>query len=89
MSSRTWLHRPVQWPTSAVDLARTRWTDWVASAEEGANALRRETGGPIAVAGMSMGGLLALHLAARRPADVAALVLCGTPIRARIVANID
>ena len=24
MSSRTWLHRPDQWPTSAVDLARTR-----------------------------------------------------------------
>ena len=24
MSSRTWLHRPGQWPTSAADLARTR-----------------------------------------------------------------
>jgi SAM-dependent methyltransferase len=24
MSSRTWLHRPDQWPTSAADLARTR-----------------------------------------------------------------
>ena len=24
MSSRTWLHRPDQWPTSAADPARTR-----------------------------------------------------------------
>jgi carboxylesterase len=30
---------------------------------------------------MSLGALLALHLAAKRPADVAALVLCGTPLR--------
>ena len=34
----------------------------------------------MAVAGLSMGSLLALHLAATRRADVAALVCCATPI---------
>jgi carboxylesterase len=65
--------------TDVADLAATRWTDWFASVVEELAALRRNVE-RIAVAGMSMGGLLSLHLAATRPADVAALVLCGTPI---------
>ncbi len=66
--------------TDVADLARTRWTDWLASAAEGLDRLRRDAP-RVAIAGMSMGGLLALHLAATRCADVAALVLCGTPLR--------
>src|SRR5206468_213430 len=65
--------------TEVADLAGTRWTDWFASVAEGAERLRRDV--PVlAVAGMSLGALLALHLAATRPAEVSALVLCGTPL---------
>src|SRR5439155_1489174 len=62
------------------DLAGTRWTDWFASVAEGADRLRRDVPA-LAVAGMSLGALLGLHLAATRPAEVSALVLCGTPLR--------
>jgi carboxylesterase len=65
--------------TDVADLARTRWTDWVASASEGLAQLAREVP-RVAVAGMSMGALVALHLAATRPAEVAALVLYSTPL---------
>src|SRR5437867_4161013 len=66
--------------TSIDDLAGTRWPEWFASVEDGVAQLLA-TAPRLAVAGMSMGSLLALHLAATRPADVAALVLCGTPLR--------
>ena len=66
--------------TDVTELARTPWTEWFASVEDAAARLRA-TVPRLAVAGMSMGALLALHLAATRPAEVAALVLCGTPLR--------
>jgi len=66
--------------TTLADLARTRWTDWYTSVEEGIACLARDVP-RVAVVGLSMGALLALHLAATRPADVAALVLCATPLR--------
>src|SRR5881409_890579 len=66
--------------SSVAELARTRWTDWCLSVAEGADRLRRDVPA-FAVAGMSLGALLALHLAAARPTEVAALVLCGTPLR--------
>jgi carboxylesterase len=65
--------------TRLEELATTRWADWYASVEAGLSALRAERG-RVAVCGMSLGSLLALHLAATRAADVDALVLCGTPI---------
>ena len=68
--------------TEVADLAGTRWTDWFASVAEGADRLRRDVPA-LAVAGMSLGALLALHLAATRPAEVSALVLCGTPLELR------
>jgi carboxylesterase len=66
--------------TDPTDLGRTRWTDWYHSVEEGAARLLG-TCPRLAVAGMSMGSLLALHLAVARPAAVRALVLCGTALR--------
>lgn len=66
--------------TDVADLARTRWQDWAASVDAAAARLR-ETCPRLALVGMSMGALLALHLAAREPARVEALVLCGTPLR--------
>jgi carboxylesterase len=68
--------------TDVADLARTRWRDWFASVEEG-HARLRQAHRRVAALGMSMGALLALHLAAARPAEVAALVCCGTPLRLR------
>ena len=44
----------------------TRWTDWVASAEEALKMLRRDCS-EVFVGGQSLGGSLALHLAARHP----------------------
>jgi carboxylesterase len=65
--------------TSVDDLARTQWTDWVASVEDGFTRLARDSE-RVAVAGLSMGAVLALHLSATRPAEVAALVLCATAL---------
>jgi carboxylesterase len=66
--------------TTAAALAATRWGDWLASAEAAFDHLSSTCdGGPVAVAGFSMGGLLALHLCRTRP--VAALVLMSVPLR--------
>ena len=68
--------------TSVEDLASTRWTDWFEEARRAAERLTAETGA-IAAVGMSLGALLALHLAATHPSLARALVLCGTPIDSR------
>lgn len=65
--------------TRAEDLVDTRWTDWFGSVGEGLEQLRAEVG-RVALVGMSMGALLALHSAATRPDAVTGLVLCGTPL---------
>ncbi|NLK52151.1 MAG: alpha/beta fold hydrolase [Syntrophomonadaceae bacterium] len=49
--------------TSAEDLARTRWTDWLKSAMIGLDRLRAEPVKQVYLIGLSMGGLLALLLA--------------------------
>jgi len=48
------------------DLKKTRWQDWYASVEEGLDRLSRECE-TVFVAGLSMGALLALKLAANNP----------------------
>ena len=63
--------------TSLDDLARTRWPDWLASAEDGLHLLRGMCD-RIVLMGMSMGGLLSVLLAADQPP--AGLVLMSTPI---------
>jgi carboxylesterase len=63
-------------------LAATTWQDWVASAEAALEKLQAASdGGPVVVAGFSMGGLLALRLARVRPQAVAALALLSVPLR--------
>jgi carboxylesterase len=60
--------------TTVAALAATRWTDWLATAEEALHTLwtdvRKSTGARprLAVIGLSMGGLLALELGRRYPA---------------------
>jgi carboxylesterase len=51
------------------DLRATGWQDWYATAEDALDALRK-TCRKVIVGGLSMGAILALHLAAQRPSDV-------------------
>lgn len=67
--------------TSVDDLATTTWHDWFGSVADGAERLAREVP-RVAVAGLSLGALLALHLAASPSARIAALVLCAPALRA-------
>jgi len=54
--------------TTPEALARTTWRDWVASAEAGLHTLR-ERCQKVFVMGLSLGGSIALHLAAHHPVD--------------------
>jgi carboxylesterase len=56
------------------DLIATTWQDWYASVVTAFDELRAECD-TVVVGGLSMGGVLALHLAAQRPDDVHGLVL--------------
>lgn len=59
--------------TSVAELAAERWPSWVAAAEGELEALGDD--GPAVVAGLSLGSLIAAHLAATRPGRVRALIL--------------
>jgi carboxylesterase len=66
------------------ELARTTYQDWLASAEAALKALSADAGGaPIAIAGFSMGGLLALRRAHLYPDRVGALAIMAAPLRLR------
>jgi len=56
-------------------MALTRWTDWAASAQLAYETLRQDCA-EVFVAGQSLGGTLALHLAATNP-DVKGVVAIG------------
>jgi carboxylesterase len=62
------------------DLVATRWTDWVASVRAEAEALRARVD-HLFVGGLSMGGILALDLAAERPDLVDGVVVYGASFR--------
>jgi carboxylesterase len=66
--------------TSPDDLARVTWQEWVTSAQAAYQDLRRRCD-RVALVGLSMGGALALYLAALDPP--AAVVAISTPIRVR------
>jgi carboxylesterase len=66
--------------TQPEDMIRSRYRDWQASAEDGFHLLSHLTAG-IFLAGLSMGGALALTLAARLP--VQAVVAMSTPYELR------
>jgi carboxylesterase len=68
---------------TVADLAATGPDDWLAAADAELTKLTAASGARVAIVGASMGALLALHLARRRPGDVAALVLLGTALRWR------
>ena len=64
--------------TSIGDLEQTRWEDWAAAVEREVDTMHRRCR-QVAVVGQSLGGLLALHLAARRP-GLAAVAALATPL---------
>jgi carboxylesterase len=66
--------------TSIDEFRRASWHDWLASAEQGLAQLA-DTTDRVVVVGQSMGGLLALHLAAQHADQVAALALLAPALR--------
>ncbi|MFW5690881.1 MAG: alpha/beta hydrolase [Chloroflexota bacterium] len=60
------------------DLRRVRWEDWYRAALDGYHILRAQCS-QVFVAGLSMGGLLALLLATAQPVD--ALVVMAAPLK--------
>jgi carboxylesterase len=64
--------------TSVAECDRTTWHDWYGGVERELDALAR-TCRTVCIVGQSLGGLLALHAAARRP--VAATAVLATPLR--------
>ncbi len=84
--------------TRPEDLRGVEWRDWFDDAVTALLALRRETE-RVAVCGLSMGGLVALHLAAEYPDDVACVATIAaalhinnrlirlSPVLARVLRN--
>ena len=66
--------------TSWRELQVTGWQDWYAAVERALLSLADATGRPVFVAGLSMGGALALRLAERHPDLVAGMVLVNPAI---------
>lgn len=62
--------------TSVEDLRRREWTEWVDEVEAAATVMRSRCR-TVVVLGQSMGGALAIHLAATNPGAVDGLVLCS------------
>ncbi|AMA71805.1 MULTISPECIES: alpha/beta hydrolase [Aneurinibacillus] len=67
--------------TTPEQMAKTRWPDWWQSAVDGYERLVREGCRQIVVAGLSMGGLLALRLSYYRPLQ--AVVSLNAPVDVR------
>lgn len=65
--------------TTWQEMNRTSWQDWYGELDQELTALR-ETCDQVFVAGLSMGGALALRLAAQRPDDVAGLILVNPAV---------
>jgi carboxylesterase len=64
------------------DLGRHRWQEWEAEAERALDRLAAKTDS-VTVCGLSMGGAMALHLAAKRPEAIKAVVVVNAFLRDR------
>jgi carboxylesterase len=65
--------------TSIDELDRTTWRDWYAQVAQSFDELRARCA-RVVVVGQSLGGLLALYLAAERGAELAAVAALATPL---------
>lgn len=63
--------------TTAEDLLKTTWQDWYGAVLAAFDHLKKKCG-RVCVAGLSLGGILGLHLATERPVD--RLALLATPV---------
>jgi carboxylesterase len=68
--------------TTWQDMNRTRWPDWYGTLDDALTELRSRCD-HVVVAGLSMGGCLALRLAEQRPDDVDALVLVNPAVNVK------
>lgn len=68
--------------TTWQDMNRTRWDDWYGELDAALSELRSRCD-HVVVAGLSMGGCLALRLAEQRPADVDAVVLVNPAVNVK------
>src|SRR4051794_18452631 len=68
--------------TTWQDMNTTRWDDWYGELDATLSDLRA-TCDQVVVAGLSMGGCLALRLAQQRPADVDAIVLVNPAVNVK------
>jgi len=66
--------------TDPEDMIRSRWTDWVASVEDGYQLLRGVSN-DIFLVGLSMGGILALLMSTRLVPRVKGVIAMSTPSR--------
>jgi carboxylesterase len=66
--------------SSEEDLERTAWRDWYSSAGAAADEIAGRCERVVAI-GLSMGALLALHLAHERPGQITGLVLLSSALR--------
>lgn len=64
--------------TSPRDMQECTYHDWIKSAEEGLNHLKKVCS-EIFVAGLSMGGAITLYLAARHPQDISGIIPMCAP----------
>jgi carboxylesterase len=81
LSARGWrCHAPAMagHAVTAEEFGATTWRDWAASAQAALDELLA-TSDSVCVAGQSMGGTMALHLAARNP-SVAAVAALAAPV---------
>ncbi len=61
------------------DLSATCWKDWYGAVERALEALRARVQ-TVVVGGLSMGAVMALHLAARQPDKISGMLLYGTTL---------
>jgi carboxylesterase len=64
---------------NARELLNVGWTDWVKTATDALFELQDRSGSRVVVCGLSLGSLLATHLAATHPERVAGLVAMSNP----------
>jgi polyhydroxyalkanoate synthase len=80
LASRGYAPFVVDWDAPGPEEQGFDLTRYIAGRLEGAlDAVKRQPGGPVVVVGYCMGGDLALALALRRQADIAALACLATP----------